>query len=175
MNDNAIAIFGSGRIKAESPDYKRAERLGYLLAKRGFTICNGGYGGIMKAASKGANQAGGQVVAVTCSAFESTTPNHYFTRQINTKSLDERLDTLIRIARAYIVCAGGTGTLLELAKVWELKNKGFLNQDKPVILMGDFWKPLMSLISGNDPASSRYVESIDNPEQVLDVLVEYFG
>ena len=47
---------------------------------------------------------------------------------------------------AMLSLPGGTGTLLELAAVWELKNKGFLDGGKPIILMGDFWQPLVKLI-----------------------------
>ncbi|MHC4207576.1 MAG: LOG family protein, partial [Planctomycetota bacterium] len=107
----------------------------------------GGYGGTMLAAAKGAAEASGEIIGVTCSAFKSSKANNYVTREIVTGSLDERLDTLVNLGRAYIVLPGGTGTLLELAKVWELKNKGFLNMDKPIILLGGFWKPLVELIA----------------------------
>jgi predicted Rossmann-fold nucleotide-binding protein len=56
-----------------------------------------------------------------------------------------------------VVLPGGTGTLLELAKVWELKNKGFLEERKPIILAGAFWEPLVELIEADDPASVRHL------------------
>jgi predicted Rossmann-fold nucleotide-binding protein len=68
------------------------------------------------------------------------------------------------------VLPGGTGTLLELAKVWELKNKGFLKADKPIILLGGFWKPLVDLIASDDPDSSRYVMLAEVPQRVVELI-----
>ena len=69
---------------------------------------------------------------------------------------------------------GGTGTLLELAKVWELKNKGFLKADKPIILLGGFWKPLVELIATDDADSISYVKMADGPKQAVEMIVKNF-
>jgi predicted Rossmann-fold nucleotide-binding protein len=82
----------------------------------------------------------------------------------------ERLETLIELGQAYVVLAGGTGTLLELAKVWELKNKGFLAKDKPIILVGGYWKALVDLIAIDDPDSSGYIHQVDEPERVVELV-----
>jgi hypothetical protein len=137
-------------------------------------IANGGYGGTMLASAKGANQAGGKVIGVTCSAFRRSTANEYVTSRIVTDSLEERLSRLIELGDAYIVLPGGTGTLLELAHVWELKNKRFAGADKPIIIAGRFWKGLLELIAGTDPDSIRYVETAENPVQVMEILNRYF-
>jgi uncharacterized protein (TIGR00730 family) len=172
MSKKTITIFGTGKAKQSDANFQLAYETGKLLAQAGFTIANGGYGGTMLAAAKGAAEAGGEIVGVTCSAFKNSTANKYVTREIVTASLDERLDTLIKLGLAYIVLPGGTGTLLELAKVWELKNKGFLKTDKPIILLGGFWKPLVDLVTSDDPDSSRYVKLADRPEQVIKMIVD---
>ena len=130
MKRQIISIFGTGKTKEGDHAFRIAEETGSLLAQAGFTIANGGYRGTMTAAAKGASEAGGEIIGVTCSAFKNSMPNQYITREIVTNSLDERLDTLIELGQAYLVLPGGTGTLLELAKVWELKNKGFLKKKK---------------------------------------------
>jgi uncharacterized protein (TIGR00730 family) len=173
MKDKTITIFGTANAKFGEAAYELAYQTGKLLAQAGFVIANGGYGGTMLAASKGAAEAGGEIIGVTCSAFKSSTANEYITREIVTKSLDERLDTLIKLGQAYVVLPGGTGTLLELAKVWELKNKGFIEADKPIILVGGFWKPLVDLIASDDPKSSRYIRQADGPEQVVGLISDY--
>ena len=170
MDEKIVTIFGTGRAKPGEPAYVLAYEVGGVLAGAGFTIANGGYGGTMSASAEGAAKAGGQVVGVTCSAFKSSRPNEFVTRNIVTASLDERLGTLIKLGRAYVVLPGGTGTLLELAKVWELKNKGFLAVDKPVILVGEFWKPLVDLVAMDDPGSGRYVKFADGPGQIVELL-----
>lgn len=173
MSEKVITIFGTGRAGQGDSAYMLAEELGRGLAEAGFAIANGGYGGTMLAAAKGAAEAGGTVIGVTCSAFKNSKPNPYVTRNIVTESLDRRLDTLIELGEAYVVLPGGTGTLLELAKVWELKNKGFLDAGKPIILVGDFWKPLVNLVAKDDSECTRYVTVVDSPRQAVAMLQEW--
>lgn len=170
MKDKTITIFGTSRAKEGDSIFSLAFETGRLLARSGFTIANGGYDGTMLAAAKGAAEAGGQVIGVTCSAWKSSKANKYVTREIVTDTLDERLDTLIELGQAYITLPGGTGTLLELAKVWELRNKGFLKPDKPIIIVGEFWKPLVELIAIDDPKSGRYVELADDPRRAVEMI-----
>lgn len=170
MGERIIAIFGSGRSKPINDAFVLAEKIGLLLAEAGFTIINGGYGGTMLAAAKGSSQAGGKTIGVTCKAFGASRANEYISREIVTESLDERLDTLITTAQAYIVLPGSTGTLLELAKVWELKNKGFINKNKPVILVGGFWQPLVDLMKAEEPECIQYIQVAEEPERVIEIL-----
>jgi len=95
MVEKTITFFGTGRAKHDDSAYILAYETGRVLAQAGFTIANGGYGGTMEAAAKGAAEAGGKIIGVTCSAFKSSTANKYVSRTIVTGSLDERLDTLI--------------------------------------------------------------------------------
>jgi len=171
MNEKTITLFGTGKAKPGDSAYAQAYEVGKLLAQTGFTIANGGYGGTMLAAAKGASEAGGKIIGVTCSAFKQSIANEYISREIVTDSLNERLNTLIKLGQGYVVLPGGTGTLLELAKVWELKNKGFLETGTPIILVGRFWKPLLDLIATDDPDSIRCIHSAAGPNEVKDILV----
>jgi len=175
MPERIVTIFGTSKAKPADPAFALALEMGRLLARAGFAIANGGYGGTMLAAAKGAAEAGGQVIGVTCSAFKSSKANEYVTREIVTDSLDERLDKLIELGHAYVALPGGTGTLLELAKVWELKNKGFLKADKPIILLGGFWGPLVELVASDDPDSGRYVKLADEPGKAVEMIIKDLG
>ena len=172
MSKKIVTIFGTARARPGDSIFTLAMETGRLLAQAGFTIANGGYGGTMLAAAKGAAEAGGEIIGVTCSAFKSGRANEYITREIVTGSLDERLEKLVELGQAYIVLPGGTGTLLELAKVWELKNKGFLKGDKPIILLDGFWKPLVELIATDDADSSRFVKLADEPKQAVEMIID---
>ena len=59
-------------------------------------------------------------------------------------------------------------TLLELATVWELKNKRFLDQGKPIVLAGAFWRPLVDLVAGDDPACVKAVAFAETPGEVAE-------
>ncbi len=173
MSEKTVTLFGTGAAMPGDSAYILAYETGKLLAQAGFTIANGGYGGTMLAAAKAAAEASGRIIGVTCSAFKQSRANQYLTREIVTDSLDERLDTLIKLGQAYVVLPGSTGTLLELAFVWELKNKGFLQENKPIILVGGFWKPLVDVIAAGDPAGSRCIHQVDRPAQVVELITDY--
>lgn len=174
MVEKIITVFGTAKAMPGDLAYTLAENTGKLLAQAGFTIANGGYDGTMLAAAKAASEAGGETIGVTCSAFKRSKANEYISREIAADSPDDRLDTLIKLGRAYVVLPGGTGTLLELAKVWELKNKGFPEADKPIILVGGFWKPLVDLITADEPDSGRHIRIAGGPDEVRDILVGSF-
>ena len=165
-----IAIFGTGKAQPGDEVFQSAYEVGKGLAEKDFVIANGGYDGTMLAAAKGAKEAGGEVVGVTCSAFGRSKANEYVTNEIVTDSLGQRLEKLVELGDTYVVLAGGTGTLLELAYVWEFKNKGFLPADKPIIIVGRFWKPLMELMVGADPESAECVEIAEGAERVVKLL-----
>ena len=91
MAEKIVAIFGAGNVDSGDKVYQLAEKLGRLLAEAGFTIINGGYGGTMLAAAKGAASVGGKTIGVTCSAFKQSKANKYINQEIVTGSLEERL------------------------------------------------------------------------------------
>ncbi|HOK97019.1 MAG TPA: LOG family protein, partial [Anaerohalosphaeraceae bacterium] len=165
-----ITVFGTSKTQPGEPEFETAKILGRLLAKKGFTIANGGYSGTMLATAQGAAEADGQVIGVTCRAFKRGKANPYISREIQTNSLTERLAILVELGKAYIVLPGGTGTLLELADVWEHKNKGFSNAEKPIILMGAFWKPLLEMMGRADAESLRSVDYAEGPEEAAAII-----
>ncbi|HTW23042.1 MAG TPA: LOG family protein [Candidatus Baltobacteraceae bacterium] len=143
--ERVVTVFGSGRLRDGDPHYAEARQLGAQLAARGFRICSGGYGGVMEAASRGAKEAGGRTLGVTAEFFRSTA-NEWIDEQVRVKTWQERLFELIKRGDAYVTCPGGTGTLAELAVVWEMLNKGAMAR-KPFVVLGEFWRPVVDLVS----------------------------
>ena len=142
--NRTIAVFGSSRPKPGEPDYDEARSLGCALADRGFVVCSGGYGGVMEAASRGAKEVNGRTLAVTAAVFHSRA-NAWADEERSVGTWEERLFELIRCAHGYVACKGGTGTLAELAVVWEMLNKGFLTA-RPFVVLGDFWVPILDRV-----------------------------
>ena len=62
--ERIVTIFGGSKCVEQDPEYGQARRAGALLAEAGFTICTGGYLGVMEAASRGAREAGGRVLGI---------------------------------------------------------------------------------------------------------------
>jgi predicted Rossmann-fold nucleotide-binding protein len=92
----------------------------------------------MEAVSRGAKEAGGRTLAVT-SAFFKSRANNWVDEEIKVKSWQDRLFELVKRGHGYVACPGGTGTLVELAVVWEMLNKGVM-KDKPFVVLGNFWQ-----------------------------------
>ncbi len=139
-----ITIFGSSLPKPGEKEYEDAYNLGRLLALKGFNICTGGYQGIMDAASKGASENGAGAIGITVDLWGST-PSKYLTKEIQCKNLFERITKLIETGDGYVILQGGTGTLLELAAVWELMNKNLL-KTKPLACHSQMWKDIVGIM-----------------------------
>src|SRR5271155_4425063 len=139
-----VTVFGSSRPRAGHAEYAAAHALGTELAGRGFVVCSGGYGGVMEAVSRGAREAGGRTLAVTAEFF-SARVNKWVDEETCVKTWQERLFELIKRGNGYVACPGGTGTLVELAVVWEMLNKGAMSR-KPLVVLGDFWQPLIERV-----------------------------
>lgn len=144
-----ITIFGSSIPGEATGVYREAQILGRRLAEAGFAICNGGYGGLMEASARGAREAGGHTVGVTCNLWQSAA-NPWITEEVRTATFMERLQTLIERGDAYIVLPGGTGTLAELALVWEMMNKSSLSKTfggrRPLLVMVPYWQPVIECL-----------------------------
>ncbi|MBN1787304.1 MAG: LOG family protein [Sedimentisphaerales bacterium] len=172
MSEKIVTIFGTSRTAPGEEVFDLAYELGRLCAQTGFTIANGGYAGTMLAAAKGAKQAGGKTIGVTCRAFNRGGPNEFVSEEIETANLTERVEKLIIIGDGYVVLPGGTGTLLELADIWERTNKGFINPPKPIILLTGFFRPLVDIIATEDERSSNFITIAATAKETVEILKE---
>jgi len=155
-----ITVFGSSRPEDGHADYTEAFELGRALAAAGFAVCTGGYGGVMEAVSRGASESGGRVLAVTSGFFRART-NRWVAEETNMATWQERLFELVRLGDGYVACKGGTGTLVELAVVWEMLNKKAMER-RPFVVLGDFWQPILDRVREVERGHvSRWGESSD--------------
>jgi len=137
-----ITVFGGAQPKEGSSAYEEARELGLLLAERGHVVLTGGYMGTMEAVSRGASEAGGHVIGVTCIDIEEwrgTAPNQWVKEERRKKSLIERLQALIEGCDAAIALPGGAGTLAEISLMWNLMIVESL-PPRPLLLVGSGWQ-----------------------------------
>jgi uncharacterized protein (TIGR00730 family) len=147
VDKDIIVVFG-GRHPAEGDrEYAEAVKLGSMLASAGFAIMSGGYTGAMAAVSRGAREAGGIAIGVTMEIFGDLPPNPYLTHEIRTRDFFERLQVLTSHASGFIALRGGMGTLTEISLIWNMLQTRTM-PDKPMILAGKFWRPLLESIAG---------------------------
>jgi uncharacterized protein (TIGR00730 family) len=156
-----ISVFGGSQPKEGDSAYAEAMQLGRLLALRGHTVLTGGYVGTMEAVSRGASEAGGHVIGVTCEDIEkwrAVGPNQWVKEERRKKTLMERLQALIEDCDSALALPGGPGTLTEIALTWNLMIIGALHR-RPLILIGDGWQSVFDQVftqlDGYTPASQR--------------------
>jgi uncharacterized protein (TIGR00730 family) len=165
-----VCIFGSCKDLSQETK-QEIVRLGELLAQKGVTVMSGGFGGTMEDISRGAKSAGGKTVGVTCYVWDKglyTKANKFVDEEIVADSLLERIDLMLKEADAFVVLPGGTGTLLELSATLEHINKGLI-KPKPIIIFGDFWKPVLSCLK-NEPIFSKKTQNACNLSHCTDLV-----
>lgn len=168
-----ITIFGSSIPQQGDEQYAAAEKLGELLALKGFNVCNGGNLGIMEAVSRGAVRNGASAIGVTLE-YTGFIQNKYLTEEIQCASLFERITKLIEYGDGYVILQGGTGTLLELSAVWELMNKEML-PIKPIACHSIMWKEIVSVMNNQLRKENRLtdlVKCFHSVEDIVDYLAE---
>ena len=137
-----VTVFGGSQPRAGSPAYTQALRLGELLARAGYTVLTGGYIGTMEAVSRGAADAGGHVIGVTCDEIEGwrpVTPNRWVDEEMRYPTVRQRLYALIDNCDAALALPGGIGTLAEIAVAWS-QLQIHASEPRPLIAIGAGWK-----------------------------------
>jgi uncharacterized protein (TIGR00725 family) len=137
-----ITIFGGSQPQEGSAAYEEARRLGRLLAENRHTVLTGGYMGTMEAVSRGAAEAGGHVIGVTCVEIEkwrSIGANEWVKEELRKQTLLERLECLITSCDVALALPGGPGTLTEISLMWNMMIIGVLPR-RSLILLGDGWR-----------------------------------
>jgi uncharacterized protein (TIGR00730 family) len=169
-----ISVFGSSRTAVGSPDYEEARTTGRLLAEAGFVTMTGGYNGTMEAVSRGAKEAGGRVIGVTISLFDSRrlSANAWVDEEIKKPDYISRVHHLVQESDGYVALRGGVGTLTEVSLTWSLLQVEAISR-RPLICVGERWKrALRDMVK--ELAISRedlsFLLVVDTSEEAVEVL-----
>ena len=176
-----ITVFGGSQPQPGDPVYQDALHLGKLIANQGYILLNGGYIGTMEALSRGAAEAGGHVIGVTCDQIEAWRPlkaNPWVTEEWHYSTLQERIFSLIENCEAFLALPGGIGTLAEVMLAWNLLVTHIL-PPRPLILIGTGWQTTIQqfiteqgkFIPENQRLSISYVPDVDSAIQRLQELL----
>ena len=180
-----VTVFGSARYGPDHPYYSLARELGARLAKAGFTVITGGGPGIMEAANRGAQEAGGMSIGCNIELAREQKPNPYLDRWLTFRHFFVRKVMLVKYSYAFVALPGGFGTLDEVFETATLEQTGKL-RDFPLVLVGsEFWRPLVGFLrtlvdAGTiDPADLERLRVLDSPAQavtdIADIGMRRFG
>jgi uncharacterized protein (TIGR00725 family) len=107
-----VAVCGGGEPPAQ--DLERAEAVGRGLAQAGAIVVTGGLGGVMEAASRGAQASEGTVLAIIPGDTHEDA-NDFASVVVPTGMGEARNALVVRAADALIAIGGEYGTLSEIA------------------------------------------------------------
>ena len=172
-HEKIITIFGGSKCNESSEEYQQALDLGRRLAEAGFTICTGGYLGVMEAASRGAREKGGRVFGIVLNQFRSE-PNRYLTDKVATNHFYDRLQNLITRSVGFVAFRGGMGTVTEISLVWNKLQTGVLEK-RPLVLVGDCWEKVVDSWRSNLVVSEKdvsFLQFAGNAEDASKIIIE---
>ncbi|MFA4831058.1 MAG: TIGR00730 family Rossman fold protein [Patescibacteria group bacterium] len=164
--ENDVTVFGSARTKKTDRYYQIAEELGALLGKNGYVTITGGGPGIMEAANKGANEAGGESVGLNIQLPFEQRVNPYVKKALGFYYFFTRKVMLTSPSEAFVYFPGGFGTLDEFFEVIDHIEIGKMCQ-VPIVLVGsEYWNRLLDFLK-----TSCCTQGTINEEQLKNLIV----
>lgn len=178
-----VSIFGSARTDPSNKYYKLGEEIAYQLTTCGYGIISGGGGGIMEAANRGAQRAGGRSVGLNIQLpFEQQHNVFIDTDKIfNFKYFFVRKVMFMRYAQGFVVLPGGYGTIDELSEALTLIQTEKIARF-PIVLVGtDYWGGLIDWFK-NKMLEEKNISKedlglfhvVDTPEEAVAIINKFY-
>jgi uncharacterized protein (TIGR00730 family) len=177
----AITVFGSARVREGHPAYTAAREAGRRLAEAGFAVVTGGGPGVMEAANRGAQEAGGVSVGFNIELPHEQGVNPYCDIAMTFKHFYARKTMFVKAAEGFVIFPGGFGTLDELFESLTLIQTGKV-LNFPVVLIGrDYWQELLDWVNGDlltgrmiSPEDVELLHVTDEPAEAVRIVADSY-
>ncbi|MET9328956.1 TIGR00730 family Rossman fold protein [Tsukamurella sp. NPDC003166] len=175
----AVTVFGSARIKEDSPEYATGRELGAGLARAGYAVITGGGPGAMEAANRGAKDADGLSVGLGIELPFEQGLNDWVDLGINFRYFFVRKTMFVKYAQAFVCLPGGFGTLDELFEALTLVQTRKVTRF-PIVLLGSaYWGGLVDWIRGTlteqgmvSPGDADLITVTDSVDDAIKIIVD---
>lgn len=175
-----VSVFGSARMPRSHKYYKKTRALARRLVKSGFNIITGAGPGLMEAANRGAQDAGGLSIGLNIELPYEQKPNPYVDKLVTFKYFFVRKVMFVRHSLAFIIMPGGLGTMDELFESLTLMQTQKI-RPFPVVLIGtDFWKEMIDWVTRTlirfktiSPEDTNYFMLTDSIEEAVDYIKRF--
>jgi uncharacterized protein (TIGR00730 family) len=144
----AITVFGSARVREGHSAYAAAREAGRRLAEAGFAVVTGGGPGVMEAANRGAQEAGGVSVGFNIELPHEQGSNPYVDIGLTFHHFYVRKTMFVKAAEGFLIFPGGFGTLDELFESLTLIQTGKVLHFPVVLFDSAYWQPMLDWIKG---------------------------
>jgi len=173
-----VSIFGSARVREESPVYEAARAVGRCFADSGFAVVTGGGPGVMEGANRGAHEAGGLSVGFNIELPREQSLNDYVSFSVTFRHFYARKTMFLHAAEGFVIFPGGYGTLDELFESLTLIQTGKVDRFPVVLFDGGHWDELIGWLRSEVLAGGyvwpQDVESLrvtDDPAEAARIVV----
>lgn len=177
----AVSIFGSARIKPESPYYQLTEEIARKLSDAGFSVISGGGPGIMEAANKGAYHGKSPSIGLNIQLPHEQMANPYQDISQSFRHFFARKFMFVKFASAYVVMPGGFGTLDEVLEALTLIQTGKSRKIPLILVHEPFWRGLLEWFKDRlvgegmvSPDDLDLIQVIDEPDQIVEAIFKHY-
>jgi uncharacterized protein (TIGR00730 family) len=177
----AVAVFGSARLPETDRWCSLAVETAAGFARAGFAVVTGGGPGVMEAANRGSQQAGGLSVGFNIELPNEQEPKPYLDISHTFHHFYARKTMFVKATEGFVVFPGGFGTLDELFESLVLIQTGKIRHF-PVVLFGRaHWDPMLEWIRGKvlaegmvSPEDLRLLTVTDDPAGAVRSVVDCY-
>ena len=180
-----VSIYGSARTKPDDKYYQLAIDVAKKMVENGYGVISGGGPGIMEAANKGAQEAGGASVGLNIVLPFEQFANEYIDQDklINFRYFFVRKVMFVKYAQAFILLPGGFGTLDELFESITLIQTKKISR-VPIILVGkEFWggmvdwikKTMLDAHANISPDDLNLFSVTDDLDEVMQIINDFYN
>jgi uncharacterized protein (TIGR00730 family) len=177
----AVSIFGSARIQEGSQVYEFARRTGAAFARAGFAVVTGGGPGVMEAANRGCQEAGGLSIGFNIVLPHEQGTNPYCDIAQTFSHFYARKTMFVKAAEGFVIFPGGFGTQDELWEALTLIQTGKIGNFPVVLYDSDYWMELLDWLRAEmledgliSPEDVELLHVTDSPSEVVELVVSQY-
>ena len=174
----SVTFFSGNQFREDNPYYTDARKLASRVVKElGYSVFSGGGPGIMEAANRGAEEAGGNSLGLLIKLPNEQIVNKYITKEFSSYYFFVRKVFLSFSAEAFIFYPGGFGTLDEFFEILTLIQTRKI-ADVPLICVGsEYWNELKKFMEKNMlscgtimPTDLNLFQIVDDHDQIIEII-----
>ncbi len=178
---HAVSIYGSARLREDSPYYQIAYELGQRFARAGLAVITGGGPGIMEAANRGAFPERGRSIGLNITLPEEQGNNPYQNVSLSFRYFFVRKLMFVKHAAGFVIMPGGFGTLDELFEALTLVQTEKV-RPFPIVLIGrDYWQGLLGWLEETllaheciHASDLSLMQVVDTAEEAFNIIYPYY-
>jgi uncharacterized protein (TIGR00730 family) len=168
-------------VREGTPTYENARATGAAFAEAGFAVVTGGGPGVMEAANRGCQEAGGLSVGFNIELPHEQGLNPYCDVALTFHHFYARKVMFVKAAEGFVIFPGGFGTQDELWEALTLIQTGKIGNFPVVLVDSDYWTELLDWMRSEmledgliGPEDVELLHLTDVPEEAVQLVASNY-